>query len=77
MKFDMAFATIREYGGKMKRMSFPQMEYFIDSQKNRLMCSNNQYYIDQQHRIKDATIYSDEILLDDWEVDLEGCWKDQ
>lgn len=77
MKFELAFSTIREYGGYMKRMSYPNVSYFIDSKEN-ILKSNN-YYMEDETQIyysDDALIYGSEIMAEDWEVDIEGCWKD-
>ena len=37
MKFETALSTIREFGGRMKRISYPEVDYFIDRNKNVLL----------------------------------------
>ena len=76
MKFEQAFSTIREYGGRMKRLSYPEVDYFIDKDKNTLMSYEYYENLNDQDRLDEAQIWGKDLMDEDWEVDLNGCWKD-
>jgi len=77
MTFEQAFSTLREFGGRMKRLSYPEIDYFIDRNKNILLSYDYSNDLGLNDRTDEAQIWGKDLLEDDWEVDLEGCWKDQ
>ena len=76
MKFEQAFSTIREYGGRMKRASYPEVDYYIDREKNILMSYDNYNDLEEYDRLDEARLWGTDMMGEDWEVDTEGRWED-
>jgi hypothetical protein len=76
MKFEQAFSTIREFGGRMKRLSYPEVDYFIDKNDNILMTYDHYENLADDERIDEAHIWGKDLMEEDWEVDINSCWKD-
>lgn len=77
MKFESALSTIREFGGRIKRVSFPEIDYFIDTKQNILMHHDYDEDLGINEKIDEAQLWGSDLLADDWEVDTDGTWKDQ
>lgn len=76
MNFESALSTIREFGGKMKRISYPEIDYIIDMNKNILMSYDEYADLTDTEKLDEAQIWGKDIMANDWEVDISGCWKD-
>lgn len=80
MFFEDALKTIRVNGGYMYRLKQPENCYYIHHETKTLR-TNFSETIDDIDRYDDvssgAVFFGSELVYDDWEVDLNGCWKDQ
>lgn len=76
MKFELAFSTIREFGGYMKRLSYPELDYYIDTKNNVLKSIKHNDDEYEKPIDDDALVFGSDIMAEDWDVDLRGCWKE-
>lgn len=75
MNFEEALKTIRKFGGYMYRKSNLEHCFYLNEESNTIYQKN-------VHNIKNefsepAIFSSMDIMNNDWEVNLSGCWVDQ
>jgi len=81
MYFEEALASVRKFGGYMYRtIDADKIKYSINGFDNTLMRTyNSRFSKDKDFKFKEEAvkILGVDIIANDWEVDLTGCWKDQ
>jgi len=81
MYYEEAISVIKKNGGFMYRtIDVDMVRYYIDGYNNKFMKAfNSRFESDRNFNIHQEVdrILGADLVADDWQVDLNGCWKEQ